>query len=177
MPQRFLGQFDMLTGEVIEDPGVLVWVGRKVRSPYGRNWMQVNQDAMEVLAADEDMDSLSLRVFVYLNSRLDFENYIRVPQTEMVEFFKKPKQNINRAVKKLERKGILLPGPKVDRSSVWRLNPNYGWKGKVVNLQKAQAERNLQLVRNGSEESRRHQQERQDLSQADLEALGQARLL
>ena len=158
MPQRHLGMFDVDTGEIIDEPGVAVWVGRKIRSPYGRRWVQINQDAMEILAADKDMDGFTLRVFIYLNSRLDFENYIRVPQKEMVEFFKKPKQNINRAVKKLERKNVIIAGPKVDRSSVWRLNPHYGWKGKIVNLQQAQAERNFQIVRDRSEATRKRSQ-------------------
>jgi hypothetical protein len=56
------------------------------------------------------------------------------------------KQNVNRAIKKLEALGIILRGPKVGRSSSWRLNPNAGWKGKVTHLRQAQRH-HLELVK------------------------------
>ena len=44
MATRRLGTHDRDTGEVLD--GVAVWVGRKIVSPYGSQWMQVNQDAL-----------------------------------------------------------------------------------------------------------------------------------
>jgi DNA-binding IclR family transcriptional regulator len=122
-------------------------------------WMQVNQEATAVIAADPDFGLEAFRVFTLLCARLDFENWIRVPQTELAEALGMKRPNVSRAVKLLERKGIILPGPKVDRSSVWRLNPHYGWKGKVVNFQQAQRERHLQLVKSATEGSREAQQQ------------------
>jgi hypothetical protein len=45
------------------------------------------------------------------------------------------------AIGLLERKGILVRGPKIGKSYGYRLNPYYGWKGKV---------RKLELVKNRS---------------------------
>lgn len=56
----------MKTGELLD--GVSVWIGRKIVSPYGRQWMQVNQDALAEIAADRDMGTEAFRVFLYLNA-------------------------------------------------------------------------------------------------------------
>lgn len=37
--------------------------------------------------------------------------------------------------------GVLLRGPKAGRSSTFRLNPSFGWKGSASNHQKALKER------------------------------------
>lgn len=137
MPQKRLGSFDQDTGEVLD--GVLVLVGRKIGSPYGRQWMQINQDALAEIAADPQMGAEALRVFLYLNARLDFENLIQVPQIEIAGALGMTKQSVNRAVKLLEAKQIILAGPKVGRSGSWKLNARYGWKGKIAHLRQEHA--------------------------------------
>jgi hypothetical protein len=139
MSEKRVGTFDLETGEVLD--GVAVWVGRRVRSPYGSQWMQVNQDALAEIAADPDMGTEAFRVFLYLNARLDFENLIQVPQKEMSEALRMKQPAISRAIRLLTSKQILLKGPKVGGSGTYRLNPHYGWKGKVQNLQKARQNR------------------------------------
>jgi hypothetical protein len=131
------------TGELLD--GVNVWVGRKIVSPYGRQWMQVNQDALAEIAADRDMGTEAFRVFLYLNARLDFENLIVVPQNEIAAALTMKRPSVSRAVKLLADKQIVLRGPKIGSVSSYRLNPHYGWKGKVQNLTKARQTR-LQAV-------------------------------
>ena len=43
--------------------------------------------------------------------------------------------NVSRAIKLLEQKEIIIRGPKVGRSHAFMLNPEFGWKGKVKNLE------------------------------------------
>jgi hypothetical protein len=143
VPQKRLGNFDQETGEVLD--GVLVLVGRRIGSPYGRQWMQINQDALAEIAADPEMGTEAFRVFLYLNARLDFENLIQVPQTDIAVALGMTKQSVNRAIRLLEAKQIILRGPQVGRSSSWKLNVHYGWKGKVTQLRQEQA-RQLRLV-------------------------------
>lgn len=150
MVMRRIGGLDLQTGEVME--GVPVWVGPKIRSPYGSRWHMSSQDALEAIAKDPDMTGQALRVFLYLCSRLDFDNYIQVQQTEIVEELTMPKARVSKAIALLEAKQILMRGPKIGRSSVFRLNPNFGWKGKVTQLRKAQAE-HLKVIRTGQTES------------------------
>ena len=105
--------------------------------------MQINQTFLEEFAARRDVGLEVYRVFMYLNARLDFHNIIRVPQTEIATALGMRPQNVNRAVKKLVELGILIPGPVV---SAWRLNPQAGWKGKVIHLREAQRQ-HLELVK------------------------------
>lgn len=118
-------------GEIHEGDGVPVWVGKKTHFTklYGRDWMVVAQNAFALMAIDPDLTLEPKNILMYLFSRLDFENYIQVPQVEISEALNLRKQNVNRSIKLLETKGILIRGPKVGRSSSWRLNPNYGFKG------------------------------------------------
>ena len=108
--------------------------------------MQVNQSFLEEFSARRDVGGETLRVFLYLNARLDFENIIQIQQTEIADRLGMHKQSVHRSIRKLEDLGIILRGPKVGRSSSWRLNPNAGWKGKVTHLRQAQRH-HLELVK------------------------------
>lgn len=132
-------------GEIHEGM-IPVLVGQRVPSPYGVSWMQINQHFLEEFAARRDIGNEVLRVFLYLNARLDFENIIQVQQTEIAERLGMQPPNVHRSLKKLEDLGIILRGPKVGRSSSWRLNPHAGWKGKVTHLRSAQRD-HLELVK------------------------------
>ncbi len=143
MSKRRIGSVDLTTGELLD--GVHVWVGRKIASPYGSQWMQVNQDALAEIAADPDLGLEAWRVFAYLNSRLDFENLIVVPQVEIATALRMKRQSVGRAIKLLAGKQIILRGPKIGGVGSFQLNPHYGWKGKVENLRQARQAR-LQVV-------------------------------
>jgi hypothetical protein len=72
---------------------------------------------------------------------LDYENYILLNQAEIGADIGMQRANVSRALAKLEAEGVLLRGPKAGRSSTFRLNPAFGWKGSAVNHQKALKER------------------------------------
>ena len=123
--------------------GIPVFCRTKIHSPYGENWMQINQHFLEEFAARRDVGLEVYRVFMYLNARLDFHNIIRVPQVEIAKALGMRAPDVSRAVKKLVDLGILIPGPV---ASAWRLNPQAGWKGKVVDLREAQRQQ-LEIVK------------------------------
>ena len=81
------------------------------------------------IAADKEMTMEPYRVLLYLMSRLDFDNFIYVTQTEIADYLDIKKPNVSRAMKLLERKELILRGPKLGHSHAWRLNPDYGYKG------------------------------------------------
>jgi hypothetical protein len=64
-------------------------------------------------------------------------------------------------MKVLEDKQIILRGPKVGRSYAFMLNPEFGWKGKVKNLDDYRQER----------EDRENQQKNQERYQENLKSL------
>lgn len=126
-----ISQYDKRTGELLE--GVLVYCGVK-HNPYGGGWIMNSQEALDLLAEDPDLTKHSLRVLLKMCARLDFENWIQISQTDICKELNINKGNVSKAIKLLVSKGILLQGPKLGRSFAYRLNPNYGWKGKVKNL-------------------------------------------
>lgn len=108
------------------------------------------QDSFEEIAKDPDMTGETLKVLFYLYSKLDFENFIQQSQIDIAEGLKMQKQNVSRAMKILTDKQIILEGPKVGRSKCYRLNPNYGWKGKVKNLKEYQKEQ-FRMIKGGKD--------------------------
>lgn len=79
------------------------------------------------LAIDPDLDGVDYRVFLYLFSRLDLDNAMRVPQVEIAEALGKRTEHISRSIRRLKEKGIIKSVDKLSRSPVFRLNPDY-WK-------------------------------------------------
>jgi predicted transcriptional regulator len=141
---RKIANVDQNTGEVLE--GVIVYCGVKC-NPYGKGWVMNSQEALEMLASDKELTGETLRVLLFLLSRLDFENWIQIAQIEIAEKLDIRKSQISRSIKLLTNKGILLEGPKAGRSFAYRLNPDYGWKGKVKNLNEYRQEQENQANR------------------------------
>ncbi len=88
-----------------------------------------NREANETLATDPDFTGRTFRVLLFLLSRLDYENWIQVPQTEIAEKLGLQKTSVSKEINLLLRKKILIRGPKVGQSYSFRLNPYYAWRG------------------------------------------------
>lgn len=176
MSTRRLGTVDLDTGELIE--GINVWcpTGKKngFQLLYGWRYCIMAQDAMTMIAADKEITGATLKVFVYMAGRLDFENYIRIQQTEIAEALHMYKPDVSKAVKLLEGKNILLRGPKVGQSYSWRMNPNFGYKGDPRGKVYRVGEELVFKVFEGGKSDRKKKIDAPD--QAELEALGQLRL-
>lgn len=129
MSKRWIVSVDSGSGEQLD--GVAVWVGQKTAFTglYGTGFFIMAQNAMALIATDKDLTLEPKNVLFYLMSRLDFENFIQVPQTEVCKALDMDKAKVSKAVKLLVEKEILIRGPKVGHSSSWRLNPNFGYKG------------------------------------------------
>ena len=124
------GYIDKYTGE---EYGFPVIVGRK-RNPYGNGWVMNSQDAAILLAKDKDIKGETHRVLWFIIGILDFENWVELSVTEIGKQLNLKRPSVSRAMKILEEKEIILRGPKVGRSYAFMLNPDFGWKGKVKNL-------------------------------------------
>jgi hypothetical protein len=135
--------YDRNTGQILREtlpPVVFLGRPKTFNALYGRGaWWVMSDSLPDLMAFDKELSRQEpTRVFWYLVKRLDFENYIRVPQMEIAQALEMKKSSISRAISLLESKGVLLRGPKVGQSYSWRLNPNCGFKGdprgKVVKL-------------------------------------------
>jgi DNA-binding Lrp family transcriptional regulator len=127
---KIKGYVDKYSGEEFGFP---VLIGRK-KNPYGNGWVMNSQEAMLSLAKDKDITGETHRVLWFIGGILDFENWVQIPITEIAQELNLKRPNVSRAMKMLEEKGIILRGPKVGRSYAFMLNPEFGWKGKVKNL-------------------------------------------
>ena len=126
------GYEDTYTGEKYGFP---VIVGRK-RNPYSKGWVMNNQEAMRILAKDKDIKAETHRVLWFIGGILDFENWVYISITEIAQELNMQRSSVSKAIKLLEKKEVILRGPKVGRSHTFMLNPEFGWKGKVKNLEK-----------------------------------------
>jgi DNA-binding MarR family transcriptional regulator len=99
------------------------------------------QDAFESLARDKELWGQPTAVLHFLMSRLSFDNYIALEQKEISDKLSVDKSDVSRAIKKLVDKGILEKGPRIGKSFSYKLNPLYGWKGRVKNLNEERKKR------------------------------------
>ena len=134
---KLKGYVDKYTGEEFGFP---VIVGRK-RNPYGKGWVMKSQEALEIVAKDKDIKGETYRVLFFICARLDFENWVQISNTEIANELDLKRPHVSRAMKVLEEKEIILRGPKIGRSYAFMLNPEFGWKGKVKNLDDYRRER------------------------------------
>ena len=125
------------TGEIKD--GYFVYVAHPKAKLRNTRWMMTFQDSLEIIATDEDITGQTLKVLMVLMSNLEFENYITIKQTVIAEKLKMQKTHVSRAMKLLVNKEIILK-VKQGTTTGYKLNPTYGWKGKVENMEKAKAQ-------------------------------------
>ena len=140
---KLKGYVDKYTGEEFGFP---VIVGRK-RSPYQKGWVMNSQEALEIVAKDKEIKGETYRVLFFICARLDFENWVQLSVTEIANELDLKQPHVSRAMKVLENKEIILRGPKVGRSYAFMLNPDFGWKGNVRNLDEYRKQRSDDSLR------------------------------
>lgn len=128
---RRIEQLDPDTGEILN--GCMVWVPH--RPKLQEDFFMIFQNTLADLAKDRELTMEPTKVLLLLLSKLDFENFIHVGQQNIASELGMDKSSVSRAMKMLTEKQIILVGPKQGRLKCYRLNSNYGWKGKVRNLQ------------------------------------------
>jgi predicted transcriptional regulator len=145
--KRIIGHIDA-DGELHEG-SVLALVVPKRKNGFYEGWVAVAQNAYMALA-NSGLGLEARRVLDILLARLDFENWIHLPQSEIAEILNMKRPHVSRAMRDLERVEVILRGPKVGRSFTYRINPNFGWKGSAKNhnaaLKERMKERGMSIV-------------------------------
>ena len=95
----------------------------------GGRWVATFQDGLAWMAKQEDMTGEQWRVFAYLVSRLDFDNFLKVPQKDIAEELKMNPKAVSRAMRGLREMDIITVGPMAGRSKTYRLNPRIAHRG------------------------------------------------
>lgn len=140
---------DRETGEILDQSrGTFIFIPSRIKVKEG--WFMAFQDAFESLAVDRDISGQTMKILIYMMSRLNFENYIALEQKEIVEKLGIHKSDVSSSIKILSDKGILEKGPRLGKSWSYKLNPFYGWKGRVKNL-KEERKKRFSVVDGGKE--------------------------
>lgn len=88
--------------------------------------MNYHDHLSKVVSIDRDITLEALRVFTYLSRKLHFDRPEPVLQSELAVELGMQRPNVNRAIKLLETKQILLREAKCGRAISFRLNPQAG---------------------------------------------------
>ncbi|WP_236828968.1 helix-turn-helix domain-containing protein [Bacillus thuringiensis] len=90
----------------------------------------------------------TLRVYMILLAKLDYENWLRVRQQDIADELNIKKQAVSRAIKELFEHGILVKGPKVGASNTYRLDPSFAFRGRDKNLEQVRKEvKHLKIIK------------------------------
>jgi predicted transcriptional regulator len=111
---------------------------KKKKVPKG-DWIMAFQESLLHLAK-ANLSGETSRVLFFLLYKLDYENWLRISQTAIAEELGLKKQQVNRAIKQLVDKGIIVKGPKVGNSLTYRLDPAFAFKGQDHNMKKVRKE-------------------------------------
>lgn len=130
---------DADTGEVF-DGAVLGMFFPKRQNGFGTGWVAMAQNAMMELARS-NLGAQDMRVLFAVLAKLDFENFLLLTIADLAKEIGMQRPNVSDSIKNLEALGVLIRGPKAGRSSTFRLNPSFGWKGSATNHQKALRDR------------------------------------
>ena len=92
------------------------------------------QDSLIKIAKDKEFTSSAKTVLFFLMGNLEFENYMLLRQVDIARELELDKSDVSKAMKFLINKEILLK-VKEGTTTAYKLNSDYGWKGKVSNME------------------------------------------
>jgi DNA-binding Lrp family transcriptional regulator len=124
---------------------------KRHRRSFGREFVTMFTDALVDTAKAADLRGTDLRVLMYLMGTLGIGNRWQVfNQTDIAAEIGVERAHVNRAIKKLVERGVLIKGDKIGRGFAYSLNPVYGWRGTIEQHAAAiKSAPKLKLVRGG----------------------------
>jgi len=131
---------------VDRDTGEIFHIPIFTRSTYkgGRFFMAMQEGFIHL--AKLGLKGQEMQILMYVFGKLDFENWIRISQTEISNELEIARPHISAAFKTFVDQGILHKGPKVGTSWTYRLDPSFGVKGRAKNEKKIREEIHLSVI-------------------------------
>ena len=105
------------------------YINKRRENRLGAHWVATFQDGLAWMAKQEGMTGEQWRVFAYLVSKLDFDNYLKVQQKDIAEELRMHVKAVSRAIKGLKELDVISVGPMAGRSKTYRLNPRIAHRG------------------------------------------------
>ena len=127
------------TGEVVD------LIRREPRGGWSQH-VKLFQRMMGQLGREGRIGKEGWRVIAWLLGRLDWDNWLVVPQRELAEALGMSQQNVSRAIRQLCQEGVLLRAASPAPRSTYRLSAEFAYRGS----------------RNGWEKRRREEQAERD---------------
>lgn len=141
---KLKGYIDKYTGKEYSFPVILI----DRRNPYSKGWFMNNQETSILLAKDKDIKGQTHRILRFIEGILDFENWIYISITDIAKELEMHRSDVSKGIKVLQKKEIILEGSKIGNLKTYMLNPTFGWKGKVKNLEKYREEKEQKRIKN-----------------------------
>jgi DNA-binding MarR family transcriptional regulator len=131
----------MLASEnTIDDLKINVYV-KKDNEPKieGNKWLFLFQDTEFLLA--RILSARACQLIMLFRAICKYENQVSYDVKEMMKLLGVTRQTISKALAELKDKGIVLefPDPSDRRKSIYYINPESQWKGKIINSKNIQA--------------------------------------
>jgi hypothetical protein len=147
--QTRIRSVDLDTGEILD--GVPILVSPKKRY-ISEDYTIVFLEAMQSIATDKTLGAQEFRVLAYLISMLGTENNFKAfNQTQIGVEIGMHKTHVNRSIKRLIEKGIIIKGAHIGKGFVYGLNPNFAWRGPAAKWSAASKKApKLHLLRGGA---------------------------
>ena len=111
-----------------EDETVSGYQPQRSKNILGRGWAATFMSGMEWMCR-QNITGEQWRVWAFLMSRLDFDNWLRDKQKEICEIVGLKQANVSRALSRLVELDIITKGPMAGRHNTYRLNPRIAHRG------------------------------------------------
>ena len=118
---RILTVVDRATGEV---EAQIKLQDRKL----GTGWFAMFQNPIGWIA-EQRLSGEQLSVLLYLLSKMEYDNYLRVPQKTIAEKLNMTQSHVSRAMKLLKDMNIIVEEKREGTNKTYRFNPNIAHKG------------------------------------------------
>lgn len=118
-----------------------------VRRAKCKDFVMLFQDFLLELSKDREITLEASRVLHFILAKLVFDNWVCMSQQAIADEIGMKQPNVNKAIKLLVRKEILMEGQRQGMVKTYALNPFFGAKAKarnVVQLRDRWTERQLQ---------------------------------
>lgn len=101
------------------------------QTPRGERFFMGFAEAFEYLAHNP-LPVRYRRVFDYLFSVLETDNFLHVKQADIAKKLGMDHSDVSKALKHLVEIGLIDGGPKIGCSNTYRMSPHVAWRGKAV---------------------------------------------